>query len=219
MLPTRKLQRKYSSLSGRIPSRKTNRNHFFESSLERDFETILEFDPFVIEYLEQPIKIQYSFNGKIRYYHPDFLVTFNETNLNVRPSLYEVKYSATYEKNRLELEPKYNAATAYAKTKGWDFHVVTEREIRTTYLENSRFLLNYRDYEYSNIEDFELLLSTINELSHTTPEELILIAARDRNKRMELIYLLWHMIANYYIACDLNNKLSMDSEIWPTTIF
>lgn len=210
---TRKNRLKYFSLAGKFASKKTGKLHFFESSLERDFILLLEADPVVLDYIEQPLSIQYSPTDKRFKYTPDFLVTFDHPLLK-RNILYEIKYLSELNKKEDDFFSKFSAAKEYANEKGWDFEVLTENEIRTPYLENARFLLNYRDYEYENIEDFELLLQTIIDLDETTPEEAILIAAWDKNKQAELIYLLWHMISVGYIKCDLNKKVTMQSEIW-----
>lgn len=218
MKPVRNIKYKYSSLSGKFYSKKNNRSITFESSLEKDYITLLEFDDNVIEYTEQPIKIAYTNNGIKRNYYPDILIrrkSHAESNCVQKNILVEVKYSSFISKHKLELEPKFNAARDYSIKAGWEFQIVTENEIRTGYLENVRFLLRYRDYNDFHDYDFALLLDTVNKLEHTTPEELIIVAAKDWNKRAELVYLLWHMVANKYIQCDLTNKLTMDSEIWP----
>lgn len=217
MESVRSIKYKYSSLSGKFPSNKNNRTLSFESSLEKDFITLLEFDDDVVEYTEQPVRITYVNKGKKHTYYPDILVKRRSItgNSNSRSTLFEVKYSDHLTKYKAKLDPKFNAAREYSQTVGWEFQIITENEIRTDYLENARFLLKYRDYKSFPDYDFALLLDTLNKLDHTTPEELILIAAKDWNKRAELIYLLWHMVANKFIQCDLTFKLTMDSEIWP----
>jgi hypothetical protein len=40
--------------------------------------------------------------------------------------------------------PKFRAAQRYARQQGWRFRLVTERHMRTPYLENAKFLRPYR---------------------------------------------------------------------------
>jgi hypothetical protein len=59
---------------GKTPSLKAGRPVWWESLLERDYIVLLEFDPDVITFVEQPFRVRYSFEGRVRHYTPDFLV-------------------------------------------------------------------------------------------------------------------------------------------------
>lgn len=73
----RKIPKTYRSLSRESPSRKLDRSTAFESSLERDLFALLEFDPNVVHYEEQPIKIEYlNAESKPRSYTPDILIVY-----------------------------------------------------------------------------------------------------------------------------------------------
>jgi hypothetical protein len=66
----------YSSLTGRFASSKVRRSMGFESSQERDLELLLEFDPRVLHFEEQPVHVFWRGpEGKPHVYTPDFLVT------------------------------------------------------------------------------------------------------------------------------------------------
>lgn len=56
----REISFKSSSLSGQISSKKLNKSVQFESSLEKDYIYLLEFDKSVGRYLEQPLIIHYK---------------------------------------------------------------------------------------------------------------------------------------------------------------
>jgi hypothetical protein len=43
------------------------------------------------------------------------------------------------------------------------------------------------------------------------------VAAADKNKQVELLDILWHMISKGYVQCDFNKRLNMNSEIWIKT--
>jgi hypothetical protein len=213
---------KNQSHSCKFFSHKNNRFVIFKSCLERDFILQLEFDPLVIEYKERPLKIEYFHNGEKYDFIPAFLVKFHFSlnNFHIKESiLFEIKYQKEISFLSDENTTKFKSAKIFCQGKNWEFRVLTESEIRSPYLENARFLLNYRNYKYDTPEDFNLLITTLKELDHSTPEELILVSAQDRNKRAELIYLFWYMVANRYIMCDYSIPINMKSEIWANQIF
>jgi hypothetical protein len=215
--PVRKIRSSKTSLRGKVVSEKNNAVHDFESSLERDFIEILEFDSNVSSFVEQPVTIEFEENGIKKTYTPDFLIKYRKgiTPANqFTPLLVEIKYSKELIKSKEILAPKFKAAEAYAQKKGWRFKVLTENEIRNAYLQNVKFLSSYKKTELILIDDFTLLLNKIIALRITTPQELILASSRTESKKAELLFTLWHMIANNYIACDLTNSLTMKSEIW-----
>lgn len=88
----REINFKYGSLSGNFVSKKNeNRLIQFESSLERDYVYLLEFDPEVYCYLEQPLKIKYvSPQNKRKTYVPDFLVRYRDPL--IKDELIEIKF-------------------------------------------------------------------------------------------------------------------------------
>jgi hypothetical protein len=215
--PVRKIKSSRVSLRGKVLSSKDAKFHDFESSLERDFIEMLEFDANVIRFVEQPVTIEYQENGIRKSYTPDFLVTYRDDVApadKYSPLLCEVKYSKELKQKHDDLQKKFYAAENFAAKKGWRFRVLTELEIRTDYLKNVKFLSNYKDSKYTDINDFALLLSKISALRVSTPAELLLASTRCEERKPELLFTLWHMIANGFIACDLNIKLTMKSEIW-----
>lgn len=220
--PVRKIVKGRTSLRGTVFSEKSNRNTFFESSLERDFMLIQEFNTYVASYIEQPVEIEYLDDGVKRKYTPDFLVTFRqdfELTRDYKPMLCEIKYRKDLRKDWKDLKKKYKAALSYATAQGWRFKILTEKEIRTPYLENVKFLLPYKRLRFSNIEAVnDVYCNTLNywikELVVTTPEELLLCATQDESCKPELLYCLWYMVAGKSVMCDLTIPLTMKSEIW-----
>ena len=216
-MPVRPLKKNYHrSVSGISFSAKNSAIVSFESTLERDFAYLQEFDLNVFCYEEQPVTIDFTDNNQFRRYTPDFLVSYRkdlELPRHFKPALVEVKYREDRKKNWKELKPKFLAAMRYADSQGWKFKIMTEVEIRTEYLFNAKFLLKYRhaDHERGMMEQ---LLDTIRELRLSNPEELIKAATIDKNRRAELLHHLWYMIDLRIIGCDLNRKITMKSEIW-----
>jgi hypothetical protein len=216
--PVRKIGKSASSLTGIVQSFKNEKGADFESSLERDYLTLVEADLNVDEFVIQPIEIAYEFEGKTRYYTPDVLIRYRddiEDYVYVKPLLVEVKYRSTLWRDWKVLRPKLFAANKYAHSRGWNFKIITEKEIRTPKLENVKFLNEYRNNS-QNIDSngIEILLDLLMNFVVSTPEELVASAVRDKYKKAELIYTLWYMISQEMICCDLNKPLSMKTEIW-----
>lgn len=203
---------KYTSLSGGFCSEKNNSLVWFESSLERDFALLMEFNPEVSHYLEQPFTIEY-FNkqGKKREYTPDFLVHFLD---DTPPWLCEIKPSEKVLKMKAVLSEKINAAKKFCKDEGYCFRLFTDENIRTIYLDNIKFLNNY-DIGFASEPCIELIEERLMVLGSTTIKEL-LISLDDANKQIKAkcIYALWCLIKSAIIGCDLSQKISVESEIW-----
>lgn len=94
-MPVRKIPKNYRNVTGVFPSRKSLGSAAFESTLERDFFTILDFDNSIVKFEVQPVRIEYKDKfGKNRSYTPDVLVQYrqNVQNHPTKNCLYEVKY-------------------------------------------------------------------------------------------------------------------------------
>jgi hypothetical protein len=185
--------------------------------LERDFIKHLIFNKNVLKHEEQPLTIEFTdSDGKQRRYTPDLLVFYRrDTALtrDWRPLLAEVKYRSDLFKHWGELKPKFRAARAYAKKHNWDFWIITERELRTPYLKNITFLLEFRKYSRDEVER-QLLLESLANSSATTPAGLLDLISEDAMRRATLLPTLWQLIANGDIVIDLDQRLSMISPIW-----
>lgn len=116
----------------------------YESALERDLLDLLAFDLNVERYETQPVRLYYDAeNGGRLPYTPDALITYRRDIPSARDLphlLVEVKYREEYRERYRELKRRFRAARQYARENGYRFCVLTEREIRTPYLENARFL-------------------------------------------------------------------------------
>src|SRR5438093_12942283 len=95
-MPVRIVPKNYRNLTGLVPNSRTQAMTAFESTLERDFLLLLDFDPDVEFYEEQPLKITYPDEaGQRRTYTPDVLVRYRTERLEIgrsKPHLCEVKY-------------------------------------------------------------------------------------------------------------------------------
>ncbi|GEA20357.1 heteromeric transposase endonuclease subunit TnsA [Vibrio harveyi] len=215
-MSVRNIPKNYRNLTGLAASDKAD-SPFFESTLERDFLTLLEFDQQVLFYDVQPVCIGWEDDAKkSRNYTPDVLVHYHQ-RVSPFPSshtvLYEVKYRSELRENWLDLKPKFKAAIHYARSMGWRFKLMTDVEIRTTYMENARFLLPYFKQDF-NQEHVELLIYKLAEMRQCTIEALLKSLFNDKWAQAELVPTLWGLIASRRISTDLNVPLTMSADIW-----
>jgi hypothetical protein len=197
------------SLTGRVTVR--GKSVAFESSLERDFLTILDFDPVVSVVYGQPITIKYWIGDREHSYTPDFLVEYN----TICPVLYEVKYRQNLWESWGVLKPKFRAARRYAKLNGMQFQIMTEVEIRGAFLSNVNFLRGYRNRQYDFATE-EHLIGTLAVLGETTPEALLVASYWTQENRMKAMASVWRLVAIGRIHADLSVPLTMTTPIWVT---
>ena len=219
-MAVRKIPTNRRSLTGFVASRRDGRMVASESSLERDLLVLLDFDPAVERYEEQPVRIEYrDARGRRRTYTPDVLVHFRQDIAQEQPTtplLYEVKYRRDLFDNWREIKPKVRAGRAYARGRGWRFKLITEREIRTPYLQSVKFLRQYRRLQPGQAER-RLLLDRLREVGESDPESLLLAIHPEPVRRAELLPTLWHLVAIGDIYADLDEPLTMRSPIRAAT--
>jgi hypothetical protein len=108
---------------GQFPSIKVGRNVWYESTIERDYLYLLEFDPDVVRYKEQPFRVKYIYEGKRHTYVPDFLVQ-RKNKFQVVENKPEGK--ATTGANKL----RFRLLNLIFREQGYEFIVVTDKQIR-----------------------------------------------------------------------------------------
>ena len=216
-MPVRTVPKNYRSLTGLVPNTRTQSMAAFESSLERDFLLLLDFDPDVEFFEEQPVKIVYhDAKGRRRTYTPDVLVRYRNHSSQAKHTkslLCEVKYRDDLRQHWAEYRPKFRAAGRYARQQGWRFRVVTERRVRTPYLENVKFLRSYRTLPVHDLYRTQLL-RTLATLEATDPANLLAAVCEDRWQQAHLLPMLWQLVATRQIGADLAQPLTMQSGLW-----
>lgn len=207
--PVRNIGVRQRSVRGTVPKMGQ-----YESTLERDLMELIRFNPSVHSFLAQPLTIEYrTAGGEKRKFTPDGLIHFKEGKSREPSVLYEVKFRSDFRKQWKILMPKFRAAKAYCDLRGWRFQVFTEREIRTPYLTNIKFLWPFLD-RIPSLSAADRLLSALDELGEATPESILTHLAESAARRVELIPVLWHLISVHKIGCDLETPLCMASRIW-----
>jgi hypothetical protein len=212
MLPVRTIGMNYRSVTGKVVL-DAGRAASFESTLERDWLLCLDFDPDVEVILEQPFSLHYQIDGRELRYTPDVLAQYRERNGRVPVVVFEVK---PYDELRLEFSKyrqRFKQMIRYCREREWRFKIVTERDIRTPYLHNAKFLRKYRKLSTQALYKDQLLYS-LKALGPTTPQALLAMAYLPLEKRMAALPELWRMVALREIHAELNKPLTMHSAIW-----
>ena len=126
------------NIIGKFPALKMGRMICFESTIERDYVYTLDFEADISSFEEQPLRIEYQQNGKALHYTPDFHVLYTDH----RNVLVECKPSHLVESD--DNQRKFRAAREWCVERGWDFHVVTDTQLRAGHrLENIKSLTGY----------------------------------------------------------------------------
>jgi TnsA-like endonuclease N terminal/TnsA endonuclease C terminal len=216
-VPVRSIPKNYRSLTGKVIDFRSQSAVAFESALERDLYLLIDFDDAVARFEEQPVTIPYRDPaGVSRTYTPDVLVYYHSglaDQQDRQPVLYEVKYRDDLRANWGDYKPKFKAARRYARVQGWTFRLITEREIRTPYLKNAKFLREYR-HRTLDSGDCCRVLAMLAERCETDPEALLVALSDDRWERARLLPVLWQLIAVRQAGADLTVPLTMRSRIW-----
>jgi hypothetical protein len=187
----------------------------FESGLERDYYTIVEFCPERRLVDVQPHRIRWRDDeGRWHRYVPDAKVIHTRPHGLAQTQLVEVKPQSVLRRDWALLRTKFKAATHYARRRGWVFKIVDERHIRTDYLWNARFLLRYRKLDACYGPYRELILKLLADDATWTVEELILAVRKDPTNRAVALSTLWYMVATFQVETNLHARLSMKHEIW-----
>ena len=136
-MPVRNVSNRGGNVIGSFPSVKMGRMVAFESLLERDYLYLLDYDPDVAWFEEQPLTIEYQHEGKVLHYTPDFHLL--ERGRDVLVECKPVRFTHTDENQR-----KFAVAQLWCDQRRWEFRVVTEQQVRGgVRLENIKLLASY----------------------------------------------------------------------------
>lgn len=212
-MPVRKIPKNFRNVTGVAAHSKAAGPAGFESTLERDFLTLLEFSPEVEGFEVQPVMVEWSEGKKRHQYTPDVLVHY--TAASGKPvTLFEVKYRRDLRRDWKYLKPRLLRAITYAKSKEWRFKVVSEVEIRTPFLENAKFLLRFVRQGPMSEAHMDLIDQTLHREGSMSINSLLGSIFSDEWNRASLLPTLWYLIGTFQVGCDLDKPLTMASQAW-----
>ncbi|MFC1672744.1 TnsA endonuclease N-terminal domain-containing protein [Pseudomonadota bacterium] len=204
-MPVRKIPISHSSVTGRHALGPGKDSVGYESTLERDFVSLMTFDPGVTGIEEQPVRIEYEDSeGRQRHYTPDYLIE----RQNKPTLLAEIKPTKFITH---DLDDKFEAAKLFAAKRGWVFEVWTEKVIRTPRLQNVRFLLGYRDYPADPGRAARILKQMESDGPMAVEQLLNACWNSDEEERARGLGALWNLVAVGKLQADLDRELTMES--------
>ena len=136
-MPVRKVHHGNRNIIGNFASIKMKRLVEFESTIERDYLYMLDYQPSVISFEEQPFTIDYTYEGKTARYTPDFLVSTTETSVLV-------DCKPTKSTDQVDNQRKFQAARDWCEKNCLRFEVVTDDHLRIGHeLRNVKLLTQF----------------------------------------------------------------------------
>lgn len=201
----RKIRPTYRSVSGYYPFR-GNESLPYESSLERDFIMLQEFNALVVRIIPQPVQIPFYLGVRQYKYTPDFLVLYEGGSR--KGMLVEIKPKCKWKKHWRKWLTKWKAAYRWSKERGFTFHIYDEDRIRGGALDNIKRLMPFKRVLITPSES-----DTANRLiarrGGITVSDFLLEFPLSEQARWK--QLLWHLLANRKIKTDLNTPIGNDS--------
>ncbi len=208
-MPVRKIKKSYISCVGYFKSYKNNKQLAFESILERDFFTLLEFDRNVVEYEEQPLKLKYMLKAKNTRYTPDVLVIYKDYSKKI----FEVKYQSDIDSDP-ELQHKISILKEeIARQMSIPFDTFTDTQIDKIYFRNCVFL-----YKNAFIPKNDVITSKVldglNDLSASISIKSFLeLLSKNQTEQLRILPYLWHEIFKNTSLVDMQQPLTMSTPI------
>jgi hypothetical protein len=206
-MPVRNVSNHGGNITGAIPSRKLGRMVHFESLTERAYLYLLEHDPQVARYEEQPCRIRYQIAGREHHYTPDVAVFWREG----LPSLIECKPAARLDDP--DNQAKWMAARLWCAQHGYTFAVVTEAlaQQHAILLDNLGALAGHAYQRYAP-QALDAVLAVVQ----AAGGPLTVSAAVERLPQIRPQHAracIWHLLATGTLLTDLTKPLHVKTTL------
>jgi len=208
----RKIPKGAGSLTGYFYSVLNKRLIPFESLLERDFFLTLEFASNISSYDSQPLEIVRRVGKTDRKYYPDCLI--QHTIASTKPHLLvEVKHSKDLEnpKKKDAILERMTISEQYAAEQGWDFKMVTDRDICGARLENFRFLYKYSEPPEALPNCRDKIFDLFQKHSRMSVADIVGTLAGTFLERAMILPCIWHLVRCHHLSTDLLIPLTNQS--------
>ena len=187
------------SIQGTWPSLKLKRGVRYSSTLERDCLFVLEYEPTVVRYQEQPFEICGSYEGREHRYTPDYAVwTTQEACL--------IECKPTAQRTAAHTQQQIALGSVWAAAQGWRFEVVTDTELRAgARLANLKLLWRYSRLVVT-VEQWQELVGVLR-----PAEGIILEQLAPQPEQFPVVLAL---LFQHHLATDLAQPLQRSSWVW-----
>lgn len=211
-MSVRTIPKNYLTVTGGFSSSKNDQMAAFESLLEKDYFLLLDFDDSVESIEPQPVKVLVP--GVPNGYVPDALIHYHPdpvTGEARKPRLVEVKHTSDLERDGHKYEKKFKCAGQYADERGWEFEVVVQTDIRSTRLQNLKFLREYRNTKPADA-DIAGVLDCLGEKGSL--DGLLGALASSDDERLHWLPIIWYMVLHHHLQTDLDEPFTNDIPLW-----
>lgn len=211
-MPVRNSMKNPSVHSYAVPTQKLERPVpmvHCQEWIERDYAYLLEYDPMVESYEEQPCKIAYIFEQKKRLYTPDFAVYWRHQ----QPSLVECKPVSKL--NDPENLQKWTAARLWCEQHHYTFLLVTDAALRKHSIRLSNIkLMAGHGHQRITPQAKEYLLRTV-QAENGVLSIAELVESTPLLKPNVVRSCVWHLLYTGELAADLTKPLNvMTTLVW-----
>lgn len=205
-MSVRTVSNRGGNIIGRFPSFKLGRMVDFESLIERDLIFVLDFEPDIETFCEQPLTIEYQDDGKVRHYTPDFHVVKKGQNILIECKPEKFVQSAKNQR-------KFRAGQAWCETRGWTYQLVTDQSLNSGYrLQNIKHLTQFARYVISPAMRQCICAFLLATSSPVTIAEVMVMVAPQAPASVQIP--LYHMAFHHELILPLDQApLSPDSLI------
>ena len=194
--PVRKIPHRTRGVRGYFYSIKNGRRVDYESLNEQCLMKVLETNPEIESYCEQPLKLEFEWNGRTYPYTPDLF----STDIYSQSILYEVKPEEAIKKDDGRLQAKFEVAREYCSGRGWKFAIVTDAIRNSKEFQRADFLWPHLMNPGADMNRAEELLQSVRQstyfkmqdisgsLSWANPDYCLLLYLVARGKLVETPY-------------------------------
>lgn len=221
-----RIKKNYLFVTGFIVSVKHRGEvRYWEGTLEWAFLLVLDQDDAVASYQDHvPITYKKA-NGKEGTYTVDVVVTYRSGQVvyyEVKPLDDDSEGTAKFRRSRkfktlretLRTDRvKYRGAIRYARDHGAVFKFLKPRQVPKDLVQNCKFLKPFFFRSFSS-ELIDALLTTMQELIESTPQQLVDALARTDEEKILLYPVLWQLIGQKKILADWYQPLTNTARIW-----
>ncbi|PSU99805.1 endonuclease [Photobacterium leiognathi subsp. mandapamensis] len=200
--PARNLKKSRGKNIHRFASAKMGKRITVESSLECDACYHFDFEPSIVRFCAQPIRLTYFINGKCHTYVPDFLVQFDTHEF----VLYEVK--TDYAKNKSDFGFEWEAKVQAASDLGLELELVGESDIRNkVILKNLKLIHRYASRDGLN----NVQKSLLNILKLRGTQSARCLRKQLGLKGRTILPILCNLLSKCLLETSLDKPLSLES--------
>ena len=121
-------------------------------------------------------------------------------------AIVEIKEEAELEQNEKKYDDRFKVAARWCENNDYAFHVITEKHLRGTCLDNIKALYPFRFESTISLIDTSILFDEIKKVCPISIGEVLAKYSTSKTDKAKIQTQLWILIARQYLHIDLSNK-------------